>query len=357
MDIKNKEKKSIKIKNVFIIWLIICFVFNFIIILGSISNGANILELLKIKPLVLLICAFISTIQVIIFNGFIFGLIFLIKHNKNKVKKENMSEIDFKKYEGYFRDILNKYSSAELEYVDNLCCKEKNTIVATLLKLELLKKIKINEKNIEIIDNNIDNLRKTEKYIFNSIKDGKVKIDISGRIQYYAEEEAKEDKLIQKYKYSHTAKENKKQLDNKKIKQFTIFFLVCALISCFSESLNTMQDSALKTILLILITVIPIAFFIYLFMIRPFSKFIYKSKKENSYIRTKDGEELNEKIEGLKNYINKYSNMQTREKEELTLWEDYLIYSVIFNINTKIIENMSDLIEYELEYGRMYFLG
>lgn len=352
------SKKSIKIKNIFMIWLIICFVFNFIIILGSISNGANILELLKIKPLVLLLCAFISIILVIIFNGFIFGMIFLVRYNKNKVKKENMSEIDFKKYEGYFRDTLNKHSSAELEYVDNLCCKEKNTIVATLLKLELLKKIKINEKNIDIIDNNTDNLRKTEKYILNSIKDGKVKIDISGKIQYYAEEEAKEDRLIQKYKYSNVARNNREQQYEKKlIKSFIIFFLVCALISYFSESLYNMQDSVLKTVLIIITTVIPGVFFIYHFMIRTFSKGIYQMIKGNSYIRTKDGEELNEKIEGLKNYINKYSNMQTREKEELTLWEDYLIYSVIFNINTKIIEDISNLIEYELEYGRIYFLN
>lgn len=352
------SKKSIKIKNIFMIWLIICFVFNFIIILGSISNGANILELLKIKPLVLLLCAFISIILVIIFNGFIFGIIFLVRYNKNKVKKENMSEIDFKKYEGYFRDTLNKHSSAELEYVDNLCCKEKNTIVATLLKLELLKKIKINEKNIDIIDNNTDNLRKTEKYILNSIKDGKVKIDISGKIQYYAEEEAKEDRLIQKYKYSNVARNNREQQYEKKlIKSFIIFFLVCALISYFSESLYNMQDSVLKTVLIIITTVIPGVFFIYHFMIRTFSKGIYQMIKGNSYIRTKDGEELNEKIEGLKNYINKYSNMQTREKEELTLWEDYLIYSVIFNINTKIIEDISNLIEYELEYGRIYFLN
>ena len=51
--------------------------------------------------------------------------------------------------------------------------------------------------------------------------------------------------------------------------------------------------------------------------------------KKNSYIRTKKGEELNENLEGLKNYLKDFSTMHEKDEKSLTLWEDYLIYSVI----------------------------
>lgn len=60
--------------------------------------------------------------------------------------------------------------------------------------------------------------------------------------------------------------------------------------------------------------------------------------KKNSYIRTKKGEDL----EGLKNYLKDYSNISEKDEKSLTLLEDYLIYSVIFNQNTKVIKNIWD---------------
>ena len=54
----------------------------------------------------------------------------------------------------------------------------------------------------------------------------------------------------------------------------------------------------------------------------------------------KKGEELNENLEGLKNYLKDYSNIHEKDEKSLTLWEDYLIYSVIFNQNTKVIKNI-----------------
>lgn len=60
--------------------------------------------------------------------------------------------------------------------------------------------------------------------------------------------------------------------------------------------------------------------------------------QENLYNRSKLAEELNKKLEGLKNYINEYSLLKDKTSEDITLWEDYLIYSVIFNQNNDIIE-------------------
>lgn len=332
---KNMSKKSIKLKNIFIIWLIICFIFIFYFIADNIINYFDIL-----------LRAIQSAILTILMNSF-FLVLPVIKFIENIIRKENMSEIDLKKYKGYFRDILDEYSIAELEYVDNLCCKEKNTIVATLLKLELLGKIKINEKNIEIIDDNINNLKKTEKYIFNSIKNGKVEIDCSGYIEVFAKRECEDDELIQK----NSIKERNYKKDIIIGLIGSLFMIYCLEpIQQYLE--NLLPQTSLNRILIIIFTFIfPLIFCI----ISPMIKEIYYRIKKDLYIRTKAGEELNEKIEGLKNYIDKYSYIDTKEKEELILWEDYLIYSVIFNMNKKIIEDISNLIDYEFEYGKIYF--
>lgn len=37
------------------------------------------------------------------------------------------------------------------------------------------------------------------------------------------------------------------------------------------------------------------------------------------------------------------------------IWDEYLIYSVLFNQNKKIIDDLSSLVEAEYEVGKVYF--
>jgi len=50
-----------------------------------------------------------------------------------------------------------------------------------------------------------------------------------------------------------------------------------------------------------------------------------------------------------------YSLLNEKSKNELIIWEEYLIYSVIFDLNDTIVQEMSKLIEIEFEYGKIYF--
>ena len=63
--------------------------------------------------------------------------------------------------------------------------------------------------------------------------------------------------------------------------------------------------------------------------------------------RTQKGKELNKKLEGLKHYLEDYSLLSEREAKEIELWEDYLIYSVMFGQNKKVIEEYEKYIEIE----------
>ena len=73
-------------------------------------------------------------------------------------------------------------------------------------------------------------------------------------------------------------------------------------------------------------------------------KILTNKLKQNNAIRTSTGEEVNLKLEGLKNFLKDFSILDKKTKEELIIWKDYLIYSVIFNQNTKIVDKYKNVI-------------
>ena len=48
---------------------------------------------------------------------------------------------------------------------------------------------------------------------------------------------------------------------------------------------------------------------------------------------------------GLKRFIDDFSNLDEREYKHIELWEDFLIYSVIIGDNKKIVDQISKLIK------------
>ena len=65
---------------------------------------------------------------------------------------------------------------------------------------------------------------------------------------------------------------------------------------------------------------------------------------KGKYKRTDLGEEINYKIEGLKKYIKDYSLLDEKEQEMLEIWDEYLIYSLIFKQNNTIKNDMEKFV-------------
>ena len=61
---------------------------------------------------------------------------------------------------------------------------------------------------------------------------------------------------------------------------------------------------------------------------------------QNNYERTEKGNEIVEKIAGLKKFIKEFSLLSQREKEEVVLWEDFLTYAVLLEENEKIVKDI-----------------
>ena len=71
---------------------------------------------------------------------------------------------------------------------------------------------------------------------------------------------------------------------------------------------------------------------IILFVIYFDSIMIMKSKR----LLTKKGKDIKRKLCGLKMYLNDFSAMKSKDLNEIDLWDEYIIYSVVINENKKI---------------------
>lgn len=114
------------------------------------------------------------------------------------------------------------------------------------------------------------------------------------------------------------------------------------------ENNPNVREAYIKTIsnagpIMILSTIMIISFFILIgtpIYRKVRRKIYYKIEVNNRYERTKEGEILVEQIAGIKNYIHDFSLLSEKDKENIALWEDFLIYAVVLEENETIINNI-----------------
>ena len=248
-----------------------------------------------------------------------------------KYNKERLDKIDFKN-NSYYRDIISKYSPAVLSYIDDFKLEEKD-IVATLMSLELKQKLTIKD-GIKIINDSEENLDENEKYIFKKLKNNTLK-NIN-MLEF-------EEKVI-KDCLDYNLLEEKKDINKKIIKK--VFFSVCIYILIVAGFFNFptfYNNIPNKNIAILFLPVMFILFFI--MIILPFSTIVYiksyyRMNKQNPYIRNKKARNINKKLEGLRKYVKDFSQLSKSQYNEIVLWEDYLIYSVILGQNSKIVKEI-----------------
>lgn len=281
----------------------------------------------KIIYIILLIATILSrNFILLILTG-----IFIILGEKN-AKKDKLSKIDLKNNGEYFRDIIKGYTPAELSYIDNFNI-EDSDIVATLLNLSLKGVITLNENPNTIEINNVETeLSNNERYILDIIKSNKWNEFNKSKFLLEIIKDALKNELI---KESKTLKKG----FGKIIIIWPICFCILITMAIFvfknSELFETTVSFLILAFLIMIVMFLPIMLIVF------YSSYNNKMQKE-PYIRTKKGEQINANLEGLKNYLNDYSLIEEKEYKELELWEDYLIYSVIFRQNNKLTEETID---------------
>ena len=167
---------------------------------------------------------------------------------------------------------------------------------------------------------------KVEKIIMENINQGKVNLE-SEKLKYAVIEDSIKSGIIE-------ANYDIKQKVVRKTIKITILFICLLLASSIIFSFKILVINILFSFIL---GAYPIGAVIYILN-------YYTENNKNPLHRTAKGEEINFKLEGLKNYIKEYSLLDTRGADEIEIWEDYLIYSVMFGHNEKILKEYEKFI-------------
>lgn len=279
-----------------------------------------------------------------IINLWLYGIIFIvialiIDSMSYQIRKFSLSKVDFINGKEISRELLKDYSVMSLAYIDNFKEDVDKYAVITLLSLELKNRIKIKDTGIEIIDNSIEELRESEQYVLLNIRNGWLEMRNPKEFTGLAKKEGIQSGLIEKNPtIGKVPTGTTGELIIKGIKKGLLYFLIIVVIIFALVAIDRIDKgpfgetfSLIGSILILPVTMI----FLYLNYVA------YHINATKVSFRTELGEKVNVKLEGLKNYIKKYSLLKEKEKEQLKLWDEYLIYSVMFNENTKVLEDVS----------------
>ena len=258
-------------------------------------------------------------------------------------KKYKLNKDDFNKSKDYFRDVLYEYNPSELSYIDDFKI-DKNTLIADLLMLENKKVITYEDgvfkKNPEQSGAKLNSI---EKYLLHFIDDkgsNMIKIDYLSYIEKIksccAEHELIEKKEFPKWKFVVEA-------------IISILIYIGLKILIFNTNIIeriefTNPFLGILAFTLLIFGVMTVMFYPMYFIVKHI--ILYIRLQADNYVRTNKGDEINKKLEGLKIFIRDFSILEGREKKELILWKEYLIYSVVFNINKKVINEYKDSVKF-----------
>ena len=209
------------------------------------------------------------------------------------------------------------------------------------VKVKIIKE-KINEDNIEMLENfDTNNLNETQKYLLSCIEDGKVKNISEIKLQENVRKDALKHKIVEQ------REESKKKKKKRMFKAILIAVIVNIVMRVAFNIISEMNfENNMIPIISFVIYVIALMIFALYPTIVIISFIIYNVKSTlDPYFRTKEGEELNRSIEGLKNYLKDYTLLDEQEKDGIVVWEEYLVYSVLFNQNKKMIEKYKSIVK------------
>lgn len=229
----------------------------------------------------------------------------------------------------YYRNILNENSTGVLSFVYNKTLNYKDIIISTVLKLDREKIIKLDYENkkIEILENDYKELTEYERYLLFFMKSE----CISGIINFSDLKHIVINKnfkvnLLELIKRDSKTKGYYKTM-NFSLNIITYILLINYFITIYVFIKNGVSSEAFMVCL---------ANTILLFVLE-----IVANKK--MYLRTKQGKILSNKLIGLKNFLTDFSIINEREVKEITMWDYYIIYAVIFDLKGNLDKDVNIL--------------
>lgn len=76
-----------------------------------------------------------------------------------------------------------------------------------------------------------------------------------------------------------------------------------------------------------------------------FCSYIYATKFSAYNKLTLKGKNIHQKLNGLRMFLKDYSDMKNKSLNELELWDEYMLYSIILNDNKKVQKEVLKIID------------
>jgi len=235
----------------------------------------------------------------------------------------------------YYRDNLKELNPALVSLVIDLDIYEKNDIVATLLRMQNKKVIVMNENGRMVVNaDKTDQLDAGERELLEMVNNGK--LNNRNSLSSWKKNRFREAEELG-YIRKKDAK-NKKDPTKWAIILLVCFFIGFFLWAAFLPTIGRVDIGALFIRALIYLPISDILMFVPMYCL--FIEVAKGSRKDVLWERTELGNETAEKIAALRRFIHDFSMLSTAEKEEALLWDDYLVYAIVFEDNEKIVKEI-----------------
>lgn len=295
--------------------LIIIFAITTIFIYMIISNIHFLKDIISKNNFILydkLVILLTSMSIAILIDGIFANIIQKLYENYIIIKYEKKHKT--KNYE-YYRNIIQTKSPAILSYCYNKKINVEDEVIAIILSLQKRGIIELKENKLTLIGE-IKKLKNHEKYVLQNIK----KISSNN----------KEFKKVFKQLLINDLEEEEfiyvPNTEDVNIVSIMEMFMIWMILYILVAIPIFMQFSSIGALVFL-------AYFL-TFVGIP----IYKAIQENinPVIRNEKALELSGKLKGLKNYIEDYSIIKNNGIENIVLYDEYVIYAIIFNIKGKL---------------------
>lgn len=230
---------------------------------------------------------------------------------------------------GYYGELLSSYSPSMLSFLFRWDVNK--AIVSDLLNLIRKGNVKATDDGVCIV--NRRNLMKTEKYIVENIKDGKIQFDSE---DYYrlVSSELENSGLIK-------VKEDDKRSINYKVLVFIEIILVIINIVLVMTGFGVFSDydnMAMVVVSLIMFIGLFIPIFVFIMYYFVFGNMKSLVNFNHSVL----GHEIYNNLVGLRNYL---SNYDIAVDENTKLLNEYYIYSVLLDLDYETVERYKKFIK------------
>ncbi len=274
----------------------------------------------------------------------------------------------------YYRDVFKDISPTTISLLMDLKLEYSKDTSATLLKLYYQEAIDFIDRQIIIKETNDNKLKNSEHALLNILKNDKI-----SRPSFMTWERQCIDEAVAEGYVRH--KNSKTKVLNHvaflallfilNVYLFKTLFLnetvapvEIPILEKYDEEINgnvtnieIVKDPAFISSMINLSKIISGAIAGITLIIIPIYGFVYiitYKMKRYKLKRTKLGNELTEKIVGLKNFIHDFSLLSEANKEHLKIWQDYLIYAIVLEENSRVVNEIGNYYKIDLNSFQVY---